>query len=276
MADEINTEIPVTENEEFEMEPSLDFSDEDDAEWDNVTWGSSEDEEAQEDDIDDSYDDEAHHAEPESVEADTDADEGKTKEASSHHEKISVVHNHETVDVDYEEAKPLIQKGLNYDKILGERDELKASMSRYKAMEEFLEEIKGDYSSIEDLIDGTRAAIMQEEGMGRDEAMAKAKNKRTPEKRVNADEFVSRYPSVKAADIPQSVWDEARKNGGDLVAAYSKYESSEKDRRISDLEAEIAALKQNKENEERSSGSRRTAGSSNSKSLIQALWDDDD
>ena len=104
---------------------------------------------------------------------------------------------------------------MNYDKILGERDSLKASLPRYQAMEAFLEEIKGEHASIEDLMDHTRAEILERNGMSREAAIAEAKGKRTPAKqeRNTVDEFVARYPNVKAEDIPQSVWDETRVTG---------------------------------------------------------------
>ena len=190
--------------------------------------------------------------------------------------------------VSREEAKVLAQKGLDYDRIRGERDNMKQEHEKLKEYEGFLNELKGGFPTIEAMMTDTRARMIAErDGISYTDAVAKAKlmhpeqkpteakREDQPQRQDAVQRFVQLYPGVKAEEIPQSVWDEVKKTG-DLVGAYQGYERQKQADRIASLENEIATLRQNQKNAARSPGSMSSSGKTNAKSLIQQLWDDDD
>lgn len=193
-------------------------------------------------------------------------------------------------EVSLDEMRDLAEKGLNYDHVKEDRDSLREKTARLDTLEShetFLNELAENAGqSIEDLIETTRAHLMIQdaekngEDLSMDEALAKvrenakaAKPKAEPAHEKTEEEktqevisrFISIYPDVKSEDIPQSVWDEASKVG-DLVGPYAKYESQK-------LRGEIAQLKQNKKNRERSTGSRRSVGATTPKDAFDEGWD---
>ena len=191
--------------------------------------------------------------------------------------------------VNRDEAKVLAQKGLDYDRIRGERDAMQKDYAQLKKYENFLNELKGDFPSIDAMMTDTRARMLAEkEGISYADAVAKvgvmqqgAQPQQTQvqqgQPKVPAvDQFVQKYPGVKAEEIPQAVWDEVKRTG-DLVGAYENYQNTKvKDDKIASLEQEIETLKQNQKNAARSTGSATSSGKTSSKSLIQQLWDEDD
>ena len=195
----------------------------------------------------------------------------------------------ESKKVSREEAKALAQKGLDYDRIRGERDAMQKDYKKLKEYEGFLNDLKGDFPDIDAMIIDTRARMIAEkENIPYADAVAKAKLMRAEQTRAEAkredqtqsngavQKFVERYPNVKAEDIPASVWEDVRKNGGDLVNAYGAYERQKQADEIASLKEKIAALEQNQKNAARSPGSASSSGKAQTKSLIQQLWDDDD
>lgn len=280
-------EAPETD-EDFGEE--LSYDPDTDEDWDNVKWGENVE-------VDDSGEEESETAEPE------EADQPKTEESGKPADEPPAEKPAEAEDADQwielkhmddpprkvskKEATELAQKGLDYDRIREERDTLKSNLPRYEEMEAFLKEMQGDFSSIEDFMDDTRARIRSDaEGISYSDALAKVKAARAPKQQPQqpadtglqssaVDEFVARYPGVKAEDIPASVWAEVRQTGN-LVSAYEKYDTARKNDRIAALELEIETLKNNKKNSERSTGSSKSSGVSSQKSLIASLWDADD
>ena len=192
--------------------------------------------------------------------------------------------------VNRDEAKVLAQKGLDYDRIRGERDAMQKDYAQLKKYESFLNELKGDFPSIDAMMTDTRARMLAEkEGISYADAVAKVgvmQQDAQPQQQTQAqpgqlkvpavDQFVQKYPGVKAEEIPQAVWDEVKRTG-DLVGAYENYQNTKaKDDKIKSLELEIETLKQNQKNAARSTGSASSSGKTSSKSLIQQLWDEDD
>lgn len=191
--------------------------------------------------------------------------------------------------VNRDEAKVLAQKGLDYDRIRGERDAMQKDYAQLKKYESFLNDLKGDFPSIDAMMTDTRARMLAEkEGISYADAVAKvgvmqqgAQPQQTQvqqgQPKVPAvDQFVQKYPGVKAEEIPQAVWDEVKRTG-DLVGAYENYQNTKvKDEKIKNLELEIETLKQNQKNAARSTGSATSSGKTSGKSLIQQLWDEDD
>ena len=192
--------------------------------------------------------------------------------------------------VSREEAKTLAQKGLDYDRIRGERDAMQKDYAQLKKYENFLNELKGDFPSIDAMMTDTRARMLAEkEGISYADAVAKVgvmQQGAQPQQQTQAqpgqlkvpavDQFVQKYPGVKAEEIPQTVWDEVKRTG-DLVGAYENYQNTKvKDEKIKNLELEIETLRQNQKNAARSTGSASSSGKTSGKSLIQQLWDEDD
>ena len=192
--------------------------------------------------------------------------------------------------VNRDEAKVLAQKGLDYDRIRGERDAMQKDYAQLKKYESFLNDLKGDFPSIDAMMTDTRARMLAEkEGISYADAVAKVgvmQQGAQPQQQTQAqpgqlkvpavDQFVQKYPGVKAEEIPQAVWDEVKRTG-DLVGAYENYQNTKvKDEKIKNLELEIETLKQNQKNAARSTGSASSSGKTSGKSLIQQLWDEDD
>ena len=289
MTDELNTEIQNEATSSDDDSQNYGLADEDEDEgWDKVTWGKDGDDESFGDEESETGDsDEADQPEdgkPEEKPAET--EEAKPEaDAQDADQWIELKHMDDPVrKVSKKEAQELAQKGLDYDRIRQERDDLKQNASRYGEMEEFLKEMQGDFPSIEEFMDDTRARIKAEqEGISYDDALSKVKSARTAAKAPApaenkpspVEEFIQRFPNVKAEEIPESVWAEVRQTG-DLVGAYVKHKESEQASRIKALEDEIETLKQNAKNAARSAGSSRSSGNKSGKSTIAELWDNDE
>ena len=189
-------------------------------------------------------------------------------------------------------------KGLDYDFVRKERDELKRERAALNSQSEFLKEMarrSGD-SSIEAQMDRIRALWKINDArdngttMSQDEALIRAKQERIgtdapaeepadkdePDSKQDAEndaavrakmfsDFMSEYPDVKAEDIPKEVWNECAKTG-DLTGAYRKYENTQ-------LKAQLEELKRDQRNKERSTGSWRSAGASTPKDAFDDGWD---
>lgn len=207
--------------------------------------------------------------------------------------KFQVKYMHSTKEFDWgkdrEEIIANIQKGMAFDLTKGK---LTNKISEY---EEFLNELTdGTGMSIEQLMDSTRAKIYQnkERQAGREvsdtdallkvqaERASKAKSKEELERteakaREEAekkqrkevfDRFMKAYPDVSGDKIPDEVWQKVN-SGMDLTAAYSMYENKM-------LKTQIETLKLNKKNQDRSTGSAKTAGSRKQRDDFDAGWDD--
>ena len=294
MPEEIKTEVESEVVETVEEEPEV-FEDSDlpydpdeaDEDWDNVKWTEGDkDDNGGEEESDDSNPAEADQPEAgQAVENQAETEAAKPEAAEQDADQwLELRHMDDPVrKVSKDEARELAQKGLDYDRIRQERDTLKANSARYAEMENFLKEMQGDFASIEDFMDDTRARVKAEqEGIPFDDAMRAVKEARTPKETPvqqpqysPVDLFLMKYPTVKSEDIPASVWEEVGRTG-DLLGAYERYKADETANRIKQLEQEIATLKNNNKNAARSAGSSKTSGGAQTKSLIASLWDNDD
>ena len=225
----------------------------------------------------------------ETKDADKPAEAEPEQKAEEEDQFLELKHMDTVRRVNRDEAKVLAQKGLDYDRIRCERDAMQKDYAQLKKYESFLNDLKGDFPSIEAMMTDTRARMLAEkEGISYADAVAKvgvmqqgAQPQQTQvqqgQPKVPAvDQFVQKYPGVKAEEIPQAVWDEVKRTG-DLVGAYENYQNTKvKDEKIKNLELEIETLKQNQKNAARSTGSATSSGKTSGKSLIQQLWDEDD
>lgn len=221
------------------------------------------------------------------AEAEKEPDSEPEKKEEAGHQRFKLKVKGEEKEVDLDEMTTLAQKGGDYDGLKEDRDNLRNENGKLKEYETFLKELaESGGSTIEDMMESTRVEMLMRKAekdgktLTEDEARAqvkashkKSEAKEQPPKEKTAEEkaqdavqaFVKRYPNVKSSDIPQSVWDDANRTG-DLIGAYQEY-------RLQKMSEEIAQLKQNKKNSERSTGSRKTAGAASAKSKIDEAWE---
>lgn len=206
-------------------------------------------------------------------------------------EKFQLTHLKETKDYTRDETIALAQKGLDYDYIRGERDKLrteKAELEQYGAFVKEMAENAG--LTPEGLMESTRVRLAMNKAKAEGKTVSEdqvrdrirqaqreaAAPKEEPKEETKPDDgeakakmaidrFMQLYPDVKGDEIPQKVWDEANKLG-DLVVPWQKYQNEK-------LREELATLKQNQKNRERSTGSRRTAGASVTRDAFDEGWD---
>jgi hypothetical protein len=289
-----NQITPEVEEAESQIEGMEAEADEDEDGWPSEWANATEDEDGDEgeaDEVKPEADQPTEEPKPENDqkgEEPTPAGTEPEQKAEEADQFLELKHMDQVRKVSREEAKVLAQKGLDYDRIRGERDSMKAEHEKLKEYEGFLNELKGGFPTIEAMMTDTRARMIAErDGISYTDAVAKAKlmhpeqkpteakREDQPQRQDAVQRFVQLYPGVKAEEIPQSVWDEVKKTG-DLVGAYQSYERQKQADKIASLENEIATLKQNQKNAARSPGSMSSSGKTNAKSLIQQLWDDDD
>ena len=240
--------------------------------------------------------DEGGEADGDSTEAEA---EGETESEPDRAEAFTLKHLGEERSVGRDEVVVLAQKGMDYDRIRGQRD-------KYQAAWDFLGELaeaRGGDGELEDriysLMDETRARTMMARAEAKGEELAPAEaatraiNQRLKYKPADAEEakyavteeqraekgqqeitrFLKEYPDVKAEEIPKEVWDDVNRNDGDLLGAYQRYENRLLKDELKKLKEDYAAAQQQKKNKERSTGSTKSVGSSKAKDPFEEGWD---
>lgn len=201
---------------------------------------------------------------------------------------LELKHLGEVKKVTKDEATVLAQKGMDYDRIHGKLDEANTELAKLKGYESFLKELQGDFASIEDLMNDTRARVKADkEGISYEDALAKVKEANNPKEepapqptitkesvfeqmaQESITAFLQKYPTVKADTIPKEVWDDMQLTHN-LVASYERYTAMQK------LAQENETLRKNAENKARSIGSMKSSGSKSQRDEIDEMWYDDD
>ena len=253
-----------------------------DAELDAM-WDSDDDEgfvEPEPDEADQQSEEPAETEEAEPTEVEQSQDDGADQ-------YLELKHFDEVKKVTKEEAKELAQKGMDYDRIRGKLNEANTNIEKLQKYEQFLNELKGGFPSIEALMDDTRARLLSDkEGITKEQALARVQSARQQAeqqqnkaqvdinsvletmRRESLTAFKQAYPDVRAKDIPQEVWDDMRSTNN-LVASYAKYVAKK-------LTEENATLKKNAENKARSTGSMKSSGNKSQRDEIDEMWYDDD
>lgn len=227
--------------------------------------------------------------EEESEEPSGEAEEqGAKDEAGNQRFKITYLGKDEELTL--EQMTELAQKGRDYDHVRQERDKLKGESGRQLGFLKKLADKAG--VSVDEQIDLTEAMWLMDEEAEKGNTISEAeallriqrdrgKTADTEDKAEQSDvpqgfneqvdRFLKVYPDVTGDQIPQEVWDETRKNGGDLLVAYQGY-------MIKTLKAENAKAKQNEQNtknSKRSTGSLNSAGANRKKDAFDEGWDSD-
>lgn len=224
----------------------------------------------------------ADEPEPEGEEPEPTEEPEPEEQPEEGHQLFTLKHLGEDKQVSLEELTTLAQKGMDYDHVRQERDELKGKAGKnIDDLEEkagYLQEIADlAGSTVEELVIRTRARKLMREDpdLTETDAILRARTGRQPvEQPADADAqqnlkvFLETYPDVKAEDIPQEVWKDSFAHGGDLTGAYARWENKQ-------LKAQLNQLKQDQQNKTRSTGSRRTAGAASKKSSFDDGWDSD-
>lgn len=236
---------------------------------------------------DDSSDSEPEEANQPTEEAVAEAESANgTEEDEDTPDFLPVKYNHEDRKLSKKEAQTYAQMGMNYDKVKSQLDDANSVLEQYKQYESFLNDIKGDFKTIEELMVDTRARMIIENEKAKgntityDSAVESVKRnmpKLPDARKIQADNAVKlfqyRRKNVKGEEIPQEVWDDV-KITGDLVGAYLDYECRQKDAKIKELEKELAGFKQEAKNKSRTIGSSKSSGNKNStKGLVDRIWD---
>lgn len=224
---------------------------------------------------------------------------GEGGEQKGSDQTFELKHLDETRTVGREEVIELAQKGMDYDRIRGKLDELRgieAQAAENEAFAEFVKELAaGAGISVEQMIDSTRARILvdkaKREGKTLDmkDAVAQAKQQREAKAqgeqqsremreardrqehfREQTARFIAVHPEVKAEDIPPEVWQDYDRSGN-LLESWNRHENAQLRSENESLRKELDTLKQEKKNEARSTGSRKTAGAGQ-KSAVDDAW----
>ena len=176
--------------------------------------------------------------------------------------KLKVKYLHEDKEVTEDEAVPLIQKGMDYDRVKAQSESL---MEDRKYIEDLAREYGMDPKTLkEELAKAAKATKMQEltsKGIPddvaeeliesrkfREEQKIKETQVQATERQTReAAEFLKEYPDVRATDIPQSVWTDVN-NGIPLVHAYARHENSVLKAQMQKVSAVAAVQSKNAEN----------------------------
>lgn len=218
---------------------------------------------------------------------DTPADDTPAEEKPAEKQGIRITYLGEEKELSYEEAVTLAQKGMNYDKILQERDTYKATHDEAdKSLKELGKWAKQAGMTLPDYVEHLQsvrhtqslnseiAAIRSKypeipEEAAREMAETRireqdAEDQRAAQERQQAeqaaqeraaqepwDDFVRRYPEINDIQkIPAEVVAEIEQ-GARPVEAMQRYEARELQKQIAELTTKVNQLEKNKENKEK-------------------------
>lgn len=190
-----------------------------------------------------------------------------------------------------EEVISLAQKGADYDRVKDQLAESRKTATdlqgkldeQQEAMDVLSEVAKDAGAEVSALLDNLRMGLLKKQGLSDDaakERLARLKTEKENERlkaaqkpaekapqedssqRVRRElaEFREQYPKVELSDNLLSKLMPDVQKGKSLTDAYRGYEAAQKDERIAELERQLAAEKQNKENRASSPGSQKDSG----------------
>lgn len=234
----------------------------------------------------------------ESGETGADADQPAAKEPSGNQEQqpadgetFTIKVNKEERSCTREEVISLAQKGADYDRVKDQLAESRKTATdlqgkldeQQEAMDVLAEVAKDAGVEVSALLDNLRMGLLKKQGLSDDaakERLARLKTEKENEQlkaaqkpaekapqedssqRVRRElaEFREQYPKVELSDeLLNKLMPDVQK-GKSLTDAYRGYEAAQKDERIAELERQLAAEKQNKENRASSPGSQKDSG----------------
>ena len=191
---------------------------------------------------------------------------------------LTLKHMDQVRRVTREEAQALAQKGMDYDRIREERDQLKTYEREHKAAVDLVESYARRLNmQVGEYLDYCRQQELMQGGMAegdakktvqlerreadvarREQARQAEQQRRESEQRVQDEararldrdvkEFMRVFPGVKASDVSKEVFQAAQKDGIGLVAAYAMHKAKA-------AESALEAERTNADNRSRSTGS---------------------
>ena len=195
-----------------------------------------------------------------------------------------------------EEVISLAQKGADYDRVKDQLTESRQTVAdlqtkldvQQEAMDVLAELAKDSNVEVPDLLNNFRLSLLKKQGLSEDAAKerlerlkaekenaqlkAAQKATETPAQEDDAqrvrrelDEFRTAYPKVELSEELLGKLMPEVATGKSLTDAYRSYEAAQKDSRIAELERQLAAEKQNKENRASSPGSQKDSGGQRTK-----------
>lgn len=230
----------------------------------------------------------------EGAEETSDGDE-QPEESKTDGETFTLKVNKEEKTYSREEVISLAQKGADYDRVkeqLGQSrqtaEQLKGQLDQQQEAMDILGELaKASQTDIPGLLRNMRLGMLKQQGLSEDAAnerllrmdaekenaalkavAAEEQTKETSAQRAQRElaEFRQSYPDVELSqELLSKLMDDVQ-GGMSLIKAYQKYESAQKDAQIADLQRQLAAEKQNKENLAASPGSQKDSGGKRTKS----------
>lgn len=204
------------------------------------------------------------------------------KPTGSQAQTITVKYNGETRELTVEEAVTLAQKGLDYDKVRGERDELRNGRANRIIGEYARENSMSVEQYLQFLEDGQKTKMLNREmdalsakhpdapeavlremaemriaAREKDAAAeaAEKKNREDSERQKPWADLLREFPEIrKAEDLPEDVLADIQ-SGLTPVDAMRRHQIKEKDREITELKAKLEAKEKNQTNKKRAIGS---------------------
>lgn len=255
-----------------------------------------EEEEVSEDnngEADTSEEDPADHSEESEAEAEPDDTHTETEEKAEADHSTKLKYMGEEKEVSREEAKVLMQKGMDYDRVKGKLNEANQRLASNAEIVEFVSNLAKEMnlSTEEFMLQALAGNLAKKENIGLDEAKrrlqldkrekalaakeaeAEAKNKEAREQdarvekaRAEVAEFAKLYPDVDVRNIPKEVYQNAANKQISLTAAYALHEAAQ-------AKAALEAEKQNAKNKERSVGSSSSSGKHTPADDFDDIWD---
>lgn len=216
---------------------------------------------------------------------------GNQEQQPADGETFTIKVNKEERSCTREEVISLAQKGADYDRVKDQLAESRKTATdlqgkldeQQEAMDVLVEVAKDAGVEVPALLDNLRMGLLKKQGLSDDaakERLARLKTEKEnaqlkaaqkpAEKAPQEDnaqrvrrelaEFREQYPKVELSDeLLNKLMPDVQK-GKSLTDAYRGYEAAQKDERIAELERQLAAEKQNKENRASSPGSQKDSG----------------
>jgi len=234
-------------------------------------------------------------AQDDAQEQPADGSESKEDQPAQQEETFILKVNKEEKTCSREEVITLAQKGADYDRVKDqleksrqENTELQSKLTAQQDAMSVLEELAKDSGTdLTGLMKSLRIGLLKKQGLSEDAAnerllrlaaekenaslkaaAAEAKAEPTSADRAQREiaEFRESYPDT---ELSKELLDKLMgdvQGGMTLTQAYRKYESAQKDAQIAELQRQLAAEKQNKENLASSPGSQSDSGGKRTKS----------
>lgn len=180
--------------------------------------------------------------------AEPEADEIEVEETTPEPEpepyKLKIKYNHEDMEIPEDEAIPLIQKGMNYDKLQERYNQIQNDprLSKYDKVSQ-VSQLLG-YQSDDQLIDAlyqnyyqltaqqrglTPQQIQKEHELNQEQErlqQEKQSAQQRQERSAMYDRFLTSFPDVQTKDIKPETWEKVRA-GMDLTTAYVEQQNAE-------------------------------------------------